>query len=382
MDVVVPAADLTTAGMFPITVVNASPGGGTSNILTFTVNNPAPTLTSISPTGVLVGSPDTTITLIGTGFVGTSTAEFNGTPIATTYHSATDLTAVVPAADLTSVSMDSITVVNAAPGGGTSGAQTFTVSPLPLAPTLTSISPNSATVGDPDTTITLSGTNFVGNSTADFNGTPIATAFDSPTELTAVIPAADLTSASVDSITVVTPAPGGGTSAAQTFTVNPAPVANSAIVVSGSSLVVDFTGPDSGTYSLDNGIPVAFSGATSFTFNGVSGSSSTLTIHNDSGGVLDLPGGFLYNGASGGADVFNVDAGGSIVRTAPGAAVLGADPLTISYANVSTINLDNAGAVNAIAGPDTADRATAFVGLTAQERYVQALYLDELGARR
>ena len=54
--------------------------------------------------------------------------------------------------------------------------------------------------------------------------------------------------------------------------------------------------------------------------------------------------------------------------------------MTISYANVSTINLDNAGAVNAIAGPDTADRATAFVGLTAQERYVQALYLDELGA--
>jgi len=55
------------------------------------------------------------------------------------------------------------------------------------------------------------------------------------------------------------------------------------------------------------------------------------------------------------------------------------DPLTISYTNVASIQLDNAGAVNASAGPDTADRATAFIGLTTQERFVQALYLDELG---
>jgi hypothetical protein len=36
-------------------------------------------------------------------------------------------------------------------------------------------------------------------------------------------------------------------------------------------------------------------------------------------------------------------------------------------------------AIYAFASPDTADRGAAFTGLSAQERYVQALYLDELG---
>ena len=122
LDIVIPASDLTAAGMYPIDVVNATPGGGTSNSLTFTVNNPAPTLTSISPTGVLVGSPDTTITLTGTGFVSSSTAEFNGTPITTTFHGATELTAVIPAAELSTAGVDSIMVVTPGPGGGRTSA--------------------------------------------------------------------------------------------------------------------------------------------------------------------------------------------------------------------------------------------------------------------
>jgi hypothetical protein len=51
----------------------------------------------------------------------------------------------------------------------------------------------------------------------------------------------------------------------------------------------------------------------------------------------------------------------------------------VDYSNVSQVNLDNTTAVNAIPGPNTADRAAAFAGLTADERFVQALYLDDLG---
>ena len=126
------------------------------------------------------------------------------------------MTAVIPAADLTTAGHGRYTVV--APGGSTTTAQTFTVNP---APTLTSINPTSATAGDNDTTITLTGANFVNGFTADFNGVALATTFVSATELTAVIPAADLTTAGPDAITVV--APGGSTTAAQTFTVNPGP---------------------------------------------------------------------------------------------------------------------------------------------------------------
>jgi Right handed beta helix region len=93
----------------------------------------------------------------------------------------------------------------------------------PVTQTLTGISPTSATAGDSATTITLTGSSFVNSSTADFNGAAIATTFVSATQLTAVIPASDLTTAGAESITVVTAGPGGGTSAAQTFTVNVAP---------------------------------------------------------------------------------------------------------------------------------------------------------------
>jgi hypothetical protein len=49
------------------------------------------------------------------------------------------------------------------------------------------------------------------------------------------------------------------------------------------------------------------------------------------------------------------------------------------YTNVGAILEANAGGVLAINVPDTADRATAFNGLIPPERYVQALYLDDLG---
>jgi hypothetical protein len=107
---------------------NAGLGSPAANTLTIGEPNPAPTLTSISPNSITAGSPDTTITLTGSSFVNGSTADFNGTPITTTFDSATQLTAVIPASELTTVGADMVTVVTAGPGGGASAAQTFTVS--------------------------------------------------------------------------------------------------------------------------------------------------------------------------------------------------------------------------------------------------------------
>jgi len=105
------------------------PGGGFSAPQTFTVDNPAPTLTSLSQTSVTIGSAATTITLTGTGFINGSTAEFNSKAIATTFVNATTLTAVIPADDLVEVGAAKIVVVNPTPGGGISSALTFTVAP-------------------------------------------------------------------------------------------------------------------------------------------------------------------------------------------------------------------------------------------------------------
>ncbi len=88
------------------------------------------------------------------------------------------------------------------------------------APTTTSISPSSAFVGDSGFTLTVNGTNFVGSSIVKWNGVSKTTTYISPTQLTAAIPSSDLLGAGSYSVTVTNPAPGGGTSNAQTFTVN------------------------------------------------------------------------------------------------------------------------------------------------------------------
>ncbi len=72
---------------------NAVLGSPAANTLTINEPNPAPTLMSISPSSATLGSPDTVVTLTGTGFVNGSTADFNGAPIATTFVSPTQLTA-------------------------------------------------------------------------------------------------------------------------------------------------------------------------------------------------------------------------------------------------------------------------------------------------
>jgi uncharacterized repeat protein (TIGR01451 family) len=88
-----------------------------------------------------------------------------------------------------------------------------------LVPVLGSISPSGATAGGPAATLTVNGGNFVSSSTVNWNGAARATMFVSPAQLTATIPATDIAAAGMASVTVVNPAPGGGTSAPAAFTI-------------------------------------------------------------------------------------------------------------------------------------------------------------------
>jgi hypothetical protein len=122
-----------SAGTYPLTFQGADPSSTFSFNLVVApaqVSNPVPTLSQISPTAVAAGSPDTTLTLTGSNFLSTSTVNFNGTPVATTFQSATQLSAVIPAADLATAGSGAITVVNPGPGGGTSGAASLTINPV------------------------------------------------------------------------------------------------------------------------------------------------------------------------------------------------------------------------------------------------------------
>ncbi|HXY23731.1 MAG TPA: IPT/TIG domain-containing protein [Candidatus Acidoferrum sp.] len=270
LQVTVPVADVATAGPINVTVTNPAPGGGTSSAQTFTVNNLAPTLTSISPTSTTVGT-GVTLTLTGTNFVATSTVNFGANVLVPTSQTATSLQVTVPAADVGTTGTVNVTVTNPAPGGGTSTAQTFSVNnPVP---TLTSISPTTTTVGT-GVTLTLTGTNFVSGATVNFGANVLVPATQTATSLQVNVPAADVATAGTVNVTVKNPTPGGGTSSAQTFTVNnPAPVLASLSPSSGNVAGPAFTLTVTGTGFI-SGATVQFNGANRTT---VFGSATSVT---------------------------------------------------------------------------------------------------------
>jgi hypothetical protein len=87
-------------------------------------------------------------------------------------------------------------------------------------PALTTLVPNSATAGGAVFTLTVNGSNFVSGSEVRWNGAARTTTFVSAAQVTAAIPATDITAAGTPAVTVFNPAPGGGTSNVLTFTIN------------------------------------------------------------------------------------------------------------------------------------------------------------------
>jgi len=112
----------------PITVTTAD---GTSNRVVFAINNPTPTISSLSPSHQTAGSPGFTLTVTGTNFVNGSVVKWNGSNRATAYVSPTKLTASIPASDVASAGTAKVTAFNPAPGGGTSNTKTLTITGNP-----------------------------------------------------------------------------------------------------------------------------------------------------------------------------------------------------------------------------------------------------------
>ncbi|MCS6881536.1 MAG: IPT/TIG domain-containing protein [Chloroflexaceae bacterium] len=214
----IPASDIAAAGTANVTVLNPNPDVE-SAASTFTINNPAPAITSLSPASATAGGPAFTLTVTGSNFVNGAVVRWNDTDRPTTFVSATQLTAQIPASDIAAAGTASITVVNPAPGGGTSNSVTFTINASNPVPAITSLSPATVTAGGPAFTLTVTGSNFVNGAVVRWNGADRPTTFVSATQLTAQIPASDIAAAGTASITVVNPAPGGGVSGAATLTI-------------------------------------------------------------------------------------------------------------------------------------------------------------------
>ena len=86
-------------------------------------------------------------------------------------------------------------------------------------PVLKSIAPDSATRGGPALTLTVNGSGFAPASVVRWDGTTLPTTFVNSERLAAQVPADHLLVAEGHEVTVFSPAPGGGTSTALTFTI-------------------------------------------------------------------------------------------------------------------------------------------------------------------
>lgn len=139
-----------------------------------------------------------------------------------------------------------------------------TPSPLPV---LTSISPSSTPRGGSSLTLTANGSGFVPTSRIQVSGQDRATTFVNSTTLTTQLSAGDLNSLVTPTVDVLTPAPGGGTSAQLQLTLlNPTPAitALSPSTVAAGGLTFELTVHGSefewgGSAIYWNGQPLQFS---------------------------------------------------------------------------------------------------------------------------
>lgn len=237
---------------------------------------------------------------------------------------------------------------------------TITSQPNIPTPTTTSISPNSATAGDPGFTLTVNGTNFInGSSTVTWNGANRTTTFVNTTQLTATITAADIASAGVANVGVTTTG-AAASSNTQPFTINAAgaPVLSitTPLTAFGNICINTTAGPNSFTLdgnNLASGGSISLAALAGFSYSENSAGPFTSTLNFTYAGagftgkqiyvqfaptlVQSYDGNIILSG--GGVASFPVAASGSGINTA--AAVT-----TGASSNVAATTATAAGTIN------------------------------------
>ncbi len=203
---------------------------GCSNNNTTFQGNTGAFIAFLAPTDAIAGSPDLTLTVLGQGFVAKTVVQWNGKNLATTFLSGTQVTAVVPAADIAKQGTATVNSLNPHKGGqdnGLSNTIVFIIRPPEhLLPIVTSMLPVSAAscvspCAGVSVTLTIDGSNFLptsdpsGGSVVQWNlgptqTLPQVTAITS-TQITATLTGTQLSTAGCATVTVYNPPPGGGT---------------------------------------------------------------------------------------------------------------------------------------------------------------------------
>lgn len=216
-------------------------------------------------------------------------------------------------------------------------------------PTLVSLSPFSRIANSGAFTLTVNGSNFASNSIVRWNGSNRTTTYVSPTQLTASIPASDLTTSGTADVTVIN---GTTVSNALPFTIDPAGVpvltlstatlnvpatvtgtasGTATYTISGANLTADptVTAPSNFEISRDN---TTFSSSLVLprTGNNLTGQPVTLYARLRAATPAGIYSGTISHAVSGGTTKFT-DVSGTVLASQPTT-----QPTTLTFTNVTS----------------------------------------------
>ena len=201
----------TAPGLFRVVSAQLSP----------VISGFSPSPLAISPIAVY----PTPVTILGSGFESYDWVEINGQPVESSYTDSGHIQATIPWEFLGKTGTIPFTVVS--PYDGYSN--TLSLSLVNTVPTIHSLWPLTLASGGAQVNFDVYGVNYVSGSQVYWNGQPLATqvvggstAGTGDELLIATVPATLLATAGTGTITVVNPAPGGGTSNSLSMDVSPA----------------------------------------------------------------------------------------------------------------------------------------------------------------
>jgi hypothetical protein len=212
-------------------------------------------------------------------------------------------------------------------------------------PVITSITPSSKVAGTGSFPMTVNGSNFSLNSVVRWNGVNLATTFNTATQLTATIPAANISAAGNAAVTVAT---GNAISNSLPFTIDPAGVPSIATSVNTLSAFSTITGTASNIQNFTtsgNNLTgnITITSPTGFEVSLATGGpyTTTVTVPATSTTVYTR----VAAGATAGLYAGNINLttpGGAAKQVAVSATVFSAEPTTsatgVSFSNTTSIS--------------------------------------------
>jgi membrane-bound inhibitor of C-type lysozyme len=279
---------------------------------------PTPTISSVTPSSLVQGALNQTVTIAGTNLAGSTIAFSNaGVTHGSATVTATSITMPVSVTAGATTGAGTVTVTTGT--GSASGAFTVTAAPIP-APTVSSVTPSSLVQGAVNQTVTIAGTNLAGSTIAFSNA--------GVTHGSATV--------SATSITMPVSVTAGATTGAGTVTVKTGTGSASGVFTVTASSVTDTTKPTLTVSALANG---AYTSKPTLNVTG------TAT---DAGGLKSLT-------VNGQAVVVNPDGSFStaltLVEGANTVTVIATDNAGNQQTDTRTINYDPNAPVLTVTGP-------------------------------